>query len=66
MEYCLTWQFWVSLVAQSIKNLHALAGDLGLIVSWEAPLEGDIAIHFSVHREAWKATVRGVARVEYD
>ena len=39
-------------VAQSVKNLPAMQEDLGLIPSWEDPLEKGIAIHSSIL--AWK------------
>ena len=39
---------WVSLVAQLVKNLPAVVGDLG----WEDPLEEGLATHSSIL--AWR------------
>jgi len=56
-----------SLVAQTVKNLPASAGDLGLIPGLgRSPGEGngyslqDSGLENSMDRGAWRATVHGV------
>ena len=56
---------WGSDCKESAHN----AGDLSLIPGWEDPLEGGMATHSSIlawrilmDREAWRATVHGVAK----
>ena len=56
---------WASMLAQMVKNLSAIVGDLG----WEDPLEKEMATHSSIlawripmDRGAWRATVQGVAK----
>ena len=51
-----------------VKNLPVNAGDVSLIPGWEDPLEEEMAINSSIFawripmgREAWRATVHGVA-----
>ena len=44
--------FRASLVAQSVKNLPASAGDLGSIPGSEDPLEKEMAAHYNIL--AWK------------
>ena len=60
---------WVSLVAQMVKNLPAVqetwVGSLG----WEDPMEKGVATHpiflpRKFHREAWQATVNGIAELD--
>ena len=58
-----------SLVAQTIKNLLANAGDLGSILGLEDPLERNMTTHSSIlawripmNRGAWHATVHGVSK----
>ena len=43
---------WASLVAQMVKNLPAMQGDLGLIPGQEDPLEKGMATHSSIL--AWR------------
>ena len=67
------------LASQSVKNLHAIqetasnAGDAGSIPgSGRSPGEGNSnplwysCLGNPIDREAWQATVRGVARVGHD
>ena len=56
-----------------VENLSANAGDAGLILGWEPPLEKEMATHLSIlalgnpmDRGAWWATVHGVTRVGHD
>ena len=56
-----------------VKNSPANAGDMGSIPGSEDPLEKEMATHSSIlawknpmDREAWRATVPGVARVRHD
>ena len=58
-----------SLVAQTVKNLPAMQETWVQFLGSEDPLEEDTATHFSIlawripmDREAWHATVHGVAR----
>ena len=39
---------YVLLVAQLVKKLPANAGDMGLILGWEYPLEKEMATHYSI------------------
>ena len=62
-----------SLVTQLVKNPPTNAGDTGLILGWEDPLEKEKATHFSIlawkillNRGAWQATVHGILRVVYN
>ena len=55
------------------KNSPANAGDMGSIPGSEDPLEKEMATHSNIlawknpmDREAWRATVPGVARVRHD
>ena len=59
--------FWASLVAQAVKNLPATWETWVLSLSWEDPLEEDMATHLSIlawripkDRGAWWATVHEV------
>ena len=61
--------FWASLVAQTVKNLSANAGYLGLISdSGRAPGKGNgYPLQYSClenpkDRGAWRATTHGVAK----
>ena len=56
-----------------VENLSANAGDAGLILGWEPPLEKEMTTHLSIlalgnpmDRGAWCATVHGVTRVGHD
>ena len=58
---------WVSLVAQMVKNLHAMQETWVHSLGWEYPLEEGMATHssilswrISVDNRAWQATVHGV------
>ena len=62
-------------MALVVKNPPASAGDvrdMGLISSWEDPLEEKMAIHSSIclenplDTEAWQATVHRVQTVRHD
>ena len=60
---------WASLVAQMVKNLHAMQETWVLSLGWEDPLEEGMATHSSIlawripmDRGAWQATVHGVAK----
>ena len=60
---------WASLVAQLVKNLPAVQETQILSLSWEDPLEKEMATHSSVlawrspmDRRAWKAIVHGIAK----
>ena len=60
---------WVSLVAQTGKNLPALRETWVQSLGWEDPLEEEMATHSSIlawripmDRGAWRATVHGVAK----
>ena len=61
----------VSLVAQMAKNPCAMQETWVLALGWEDPLEEGIATHSSTlawrilkEREAWWATVHGVAKIQ--
>ena len=61
----------VSLVAQMAKNPCAMQETWVLALGWEDPLEEGIATHSSTlawrilkDREAWWATVHGVAKIQ--
>ena len=58
-----------SLVRQTVKNLPAIAGDLGLVPGLEIlPGEGNgnalqhCCLEDSMDRGAWQATVHGIAK----
>ena len=58
-----------SLVAQTVKNLLAICESWVPPLGWEDPLEKGMATHFSIlawripmDREAWWATVQGLAK----
>ena len=58
---------WASLVAQMVKNLHAMQETWVLSLGWDDPLEEGMATHSSIlawripmDRGAWQATVHGV------
>ena len=58
-----------SLVAHSVKNLPAVQETRVRSLSWENPLEKEMATHSRysclenpMDGEAWKATVHGVAK----
>ena len=60
---------WASLVAQMVKNLPAIRENWVPSLGWEDPQEEGMAIHSSIlawkipmDREAWLATVHGVAK----
>ena len=60
---------WSSLVAQTVKNLPAMWETGVCSLGWEEPLEDSVATHSSIlawrvpmDREAWRATVHGVAK----
>ena len=60
---------WTSLVAQMVKNPPAMWETWTGSLSWEDPVEEDMATHSSilawripVDRGAWRATVHGVAK----
>jgi len=60
---------WASLVAQLVKNLPAMQETWVPSLGWEDPLEEGMATHSSIlawripmDREAWWATVHGVAK----
>ena len=60
---------WTSLAAQVIKNLPSMQETWVQSLGWEDPLEKGAATHSSilvwripVGREAWQATVLGVAK----
>ena len=40
--------YWASLVAQTVKNLSANAGDGVQSLDWECPLEEEMATHSSI------------------
>ena len=59
---------WTSLVSQTVKSLAAMWETLVRSLVWEDPLEKGMATHSSIlawripmDREAWQATVHGVA-----
>ena len=60
-----------SLTAQLVKNLPAMQETWLQFLGWEDPLEKEMAIPSSIlawkipDREAWQATVYGVARVRH-
>ena len=67
MGYLLQYS-WASLVAQTVKNLHALQETWLQSLGWEDPLEEGMATHSSIlawripmDRGAWWATVHVVA-----
>ena len=60
---------WASLVAQTVKNPPAIQETWVRSLGWEDPLEEGMATHSSIlawripmDREAWLATVHGVAK----
>jgi len=60
---------WASLVAQVVKNLHAVQETWVQSLGWEDPLEEGMATHSNILawripivRGAWQATVHGVAK----
>ena len=60
---------WASLMAQMVKNPSAFWETWVQALSWEDPLEEDMATHSSVlawriprNRGAWRAPVRGIAK----
>ena len=60
---------WVSLVAQTVKNLPAMQESWVRSLSWEDPLEEGMATHSSIlswripmDRGNWQAIVHGVAK----
>ena len=60
---------WASLVAQLVKNPPAMQETWVQSLSWEDPLEEDLASHSSIlawriptDRGAWQGTVHGVAK----
>ena len=64
---------WASLVAQRVKNLPAMLETQVQSLSWEDPLEKEIATHSStlswripMDRGAWWATVHGSQRDGHD
>ena len=72
---CLVWHclvgndFWVSLVAQTVKNLPAVQETWVRSLGWEDPLEKGTAPHSSISglensmdRGTWQATVHGIAK----
>ena len=63
------WTTWASLVAQTVKNPPAIWDTWVRPLGWEDPLEEGMATHSSIlawripmDREAWRATVHGVAK----
>ena len=61
--------FWASLVAQTVKNLHAIHKTWVLSLGWEDPLEEGMATHSSIldwripmDRGAWQTPVHGVSK----
>ena len=63
------WYSWVFLVTQTVKNLPAMQETWVWFLDWEDPLEEGMKTHPSIlvwripmDREAWWATVRGVAK----
>ena len=68
------WGFpWVSLVAQSVKNLPAVQETLLQYLGWEDLLEKEMAnplqypcLENLMDRGAWWAAVHGVQRVRHD
>ena len=62
-------QYWVSLLAQMVKNLPAKAGDLGSVPgSWRSPKGGNgnltqySCLENPMDSRAWRATVHGVTK----
>ena len=60
---------WASLVAQMVKNLHAMQETWVLSLGWEDPLEEGMATHSSIlawripmDRGAWWAIVHSVTK----
>ena len=60
---------WASLVVQMVKNPLTIGEIWVQSLSWEDPLEEDMAIHSSIlawripmDRGAWWVTVRGIAK----
>ena len=60
---------WAFLMAQMVKNSHAMQETWVQSLSWEDPMEEGMATHSSIlawripmDRGAWWATVRGVAQ----
>ena len=60
---------WASLGAQTVKNLPVMPETWVRSLAWENPLEDGMAAHSSIlawrismDREAWWATVHGVAK----
>ena len=42
------WLLWASLMAQMVKNLPTMRGDLCFILGWENSLENEMAAHSSI------------------
>ena len=68
MDYPLQYS-WVSLVAQTVKNLPAMREAWLQSQGWEGPLKEGMATHSStlawripMNRVAWLATVHGVTK----
>ena len=66
---CLRVKFWVSLVAQMVKNLPVMWETWVQSLGCEDPLEEGMATHSSflawripMDRGAWQATVHGIAK----
>ena len=59
---------WASLVAQLVKNLPAMWETLVQSLSWEGPLEEDMATHSSIlaWRISWPVKSMGSQRVRHD
>ena len=61
-------EFWVSLMAQAVKNLPAIKETQIQSLGREDPLEKGMAIHSSIlawripQTGAWQATVHGIAK----
>ena len=60
---------WSPLVIQTVKNLPAIQGIRFQSLGWEDPLEEGMATHSNIlawriplDREAWRATIHGVAK----
>ena len=70
---CPLQDFWVSLLAQTVKNPPAMQEIWVRSLGWEDPLEEGMAAHSSIlawripmDRGAWRATVHGLQRVGHD
>ena len=64
---------WSSLVAQRVKNPSAMRETWVQSLGWKYALEEEtttpssiLAWRIPMDREAWQATVNGIARVRYD